>query len=237
MASALVGGRLFPRELLSEDTLAAARQLIGVRLVRGSGPNARSGRIVEVEAYIGQEDLASHARAGRTARNAVMFGPPGVAYVYLVYGMHHCLNIVTESDGRPAALLIRAVEPICGGEEMRAARLEWIRARTADRPDEDRRKALDRLAGLPVARLAAGPGLVCSAFSIDRADEGVDLCDSESDLRLEVAPDDEPVKTESGTRVGIDYAPEPWLSMPWRFYDPGSPSLSAAPTRRLGSAS
>jgi DNA-3-methyladenine glycosylase len=229
-----VGGRPFPRELLSEDTLAAARRLIGVDLVRGSGPNARSGRIVEVEAYIGQEDLASHARAGRTARNAVMFGPPGVAYVYLVYGMHHCLNIVTESEGRAAALLIRAVEPICGGEQMRAARMDWIRTRTAEPRAGDRRKAFDRLAGTPAARLAAGPGLVCAAFSIERADDGRDLCDSGSNLRLEMVPGGEPGRIEAGPRVGIDYAPEPWLSMPWRFYDPGSPSLSGAPARRLG---
>ena len=232
-----MGGRPFPRELLAEDTLAAARRLIGAVLVRGSGPNTRTGRIVEVEAYIGQEDLASHARVGRTARNAVMFGPPGVAYVYLVYGMHHCLNIVTESEGRAAALLIRAVEPICGVEEMRAARMDRIRTSTAGRPDGDRRKALDRMAEVLVARLAAGPGLVCAAFSIDRADDGRDLCDPASDLRLEIGPDAEPVKIEAGPRVGIDYAPEPWLGMPWRFYDPGSPSLSAAPARRVGSSS
>src|SRR5664280_2342401 len=98
--------RPFDRDILAAGTLDAAPLVLGARLIRGSGPGRRVGRIVEVEAYIGDDDLASHARVGRTQRNAVMFGPPGVAYVYLVYGMHNCLNIVTEASGRPAALLV-----------------------------------------------------------------------------------------------------------------------------------
>ncbi len=166
-------------ELLAGDTLLAARALIGVRLVRGSGPNARVGRIVEVEAYIGQGDLASHARAGMTPRNGIMFGPPGRAYVYLVYGMYNCLNVVTEPDGKPAAVLIRAVEPIAGIDEMRLARSQRrLRARSRRGPDSAGGAIVEPVTRAIVeARLASGPGLVCDAFSITRADNGVDLCD------------------------------------------------------------
>jgi DNA-3-methyladenine glycosylase len=201
--------RLFPRELLAGDTLSAARSLLGARLVRP--PDARVGerrvgRIVEVEAYIGVEDRASHARMGPTPRNRVMFGPPAHAYVYLVYGMHHCLNVVTEADGRPAAVLIRAVEPIEGLAAMRAAR---GRAAVADQ------------------RLAAGPGCVGAAFGIDRSFTGLDLCDPSSPLFLAPAPAGERVPTvTSGPRIGIAYAGEPWTSRPWRLAVADSPSLS-----------
>ena len=205
--------RPFPRAWLEGDTLDAARSLIGARLVREAGPGTepRIGRIVEVEAYIGEGDLASHARPGPTARNAVMYGPPGIAYVYLVYGMHHCLNVVTEPAQRPAAVLVRAVEPVSGVAAMRAAR-----ERTARGPV----RATD-------ARLGAGPGLVAAAFDIDRSCTGLDLCDPASGLRLEARPDDEPAPDVLATpRIGIAYAGEPWVSVPWRFVASGSPSLS-----------
>jgi DNA-3-methyladenine glycosylase len=172
-----------------------------------------------VEAYIGQEDLASHARAGRTTRNALMFGPPGAAYVYLVYGMHNCLNVVTEAEGKPAALLIRAVEPVSGVPGMKTARRTAARGATGNR---------ERIDALPASRLAAGPGLVCAAFSIDRSQNGTDLCDPASDLRLEIAADDDQLPIATGPRIGIAYAPEPWLSRPWRFFVPGNPALSVA---------
>jgi DNA-3-methyladenine glycosylase len=203
------------RKLLAGGSLDAARALLGARLVRDPerpGDTRRTGRIVEVEAYIGQDDRASHARMGPTARNRVMFGPPGIAYVYLVYGMHHCLNVVTEPAPRPAALLVRAVEPLAGLEAMRAARAAAGRAPVAD------------------ARLAAGPGLVGAAFGIGREHTGIDLCDAASPLRLEAAPEDEPVPEAVATpRVGIAYAGEPWTSVPWRLLVPGSPSLSRQP--------
>ncbi|HLA16464.1 MAG TPA: DNA-3-methyladenine glycosylase, partial [Candidatus Limnocylindrales bacterium] len=110
---------------MARPTLEAAARLLGARLVgEGRAGDVRIGRIVEVEAYIGESDRASHARFGRTERNAVMYGPPGIAYVYLVYGMHDCLNVVTEPAGRPAAVLIRSVEPIEGMADMRRSRLE-----------------------------------------------------------------------------------------------------------------
>jgi DNA-3-methyladenine glycosylase len=222
------------RALLDRDTREAARLLLGARLVRGRGRSARIGRIVEVEAYLGQEDLASHARFGRTTRNAVMFGLPGFAYVYLVYGMHYCLNVATEEQGRPGALLVRAVEPLAGMDEMRRARLEWLAApprRGAGRGAAAERAQLERsgerIRALPDASLAAGPGLVCAAFSIGRSDDGADLCDPESDLRLGADPQDGPHDIDTGPRVGIGYAPEPWLSRPWRYWIKGNSAVSS----------
>jgi DNA-3-methyladenine glycosylase len=220
--------RMLARELLAADTLAAARSLLGTRLVRGSGPEARAGRIVEVEAYVGQEDLASHARFGRTKRNSVMFGPPGVAYVYLVYGMYHCLNVVTEAEGRPAALLIRALEPVAGQDAMRSARIEWARTRAARRGQAAVAQATRSIEAVAVARLASGPGLVCAALTIDGANGGVDLCDEKSDLRLEVGAMDAAMEVATGPRIGIGYAREPWRSLAWRFFVPGNGSVSGA---------
>ena len=205
--------RGFPRDVLADESLAAARCLIGTLLVREPehpGGERRTGRVVEVEAYIGLEDRASHARMGPTPRNRVMFGPAGIAYVYLVYGMHHCLNVVTEAAGRPAALLVRAVEPVAGMVAMRAAR---------GRP------------GVADHRLAAGPGLLGAAFGIDRSFTGMDLCDPASPLHLEAAPVGRPAPNlASGPRIGIASAGEPWTTVPWRLVDADSPSLS----RRIG---
>jgi DNA-3-methyladenine glycosylase len=180
---------------------------------------------VEVEAYVGEDDRASHARFGRTARNGVMYGPPGLAYVYLVYGMHHCLNVVTEPVGRPAAILIRAVAPVEGQADMRTARIELERGRRRHGGDPAALEA--RIAGLPDHRLASGPGLVAAAFSIDRADTGADLLDPAGSLRLEARPDDEPAPTiATGPRIGVTYAGEPWVSVAWRVVAAADPALS-----------
>src|SRR4029079_10716911 len=118
------------RALLGGPTLVAGPALLGARLVREDPRGRRVGRIVELESDVGEDDRSSHARFGRTARNEVMYGEPGTAYVYLVYGMHDCLNIVTEADRVPAASPIRAVEPLAGIDRMRAARDRRSRART-----------------------------------------------------------------------------------------------------------
>ena len=184
---------------------------------------------MEVEAYIGRDDLASHARFGETARNRVMFGPPGLAYVYLVYGMHACLNVVTEPDGSPAALLVHAVGPLEGIERMRADRL--LRASANRRVTTPERATADaaRLARLPDSRLASGPGLVSAAFGLDTTWTGTDLCDPASALRLEVPSDgdvEDAFPVLATPRIGIGYAGEPWTAQPWRLSLAGHPSVS-----------
>jgi DNA-3-methyladenine glycosylase len=216
-------GRPFPREILAGDTLAAARSILGAFLVRDpdrDGGARRSGRIVEVEAYVGLDDRASHARMGPTPRNRVMFGPPGIAYVYLVYGMHHCLNVVTGPAGYPAAVLLRSVVPLEGAEAMRAARVERaISSRQRDR--ENPEAAAARLARVPDALLAVGPANLAAAFGVERGDNGVDLLDPASPLRLERPPAGEPpVPSVATPRIGVDHAGPGWADEPWRFVDP-----------------
>ena len=109
--------RKITRDFYARDTLTVARELIGMHLVRAAGGTVRAGRIVETEAYQGPEDLAAHSSRGRTPRTEVMFGPPGHAYVYFIYGVWHCLNIVTEARGVPHAVLLRALEPLTGIED------------------------------------------------------------------------------------------------------------------------
>jgi DNA-3-methyladenine glycosylase len=197
--------------------------------VRDDGSGIRVARIVEVEAYLGREDLASHAHHGWTARNAAMFGLPGRAYVYFVYGMYHCLNVVSEPDGTPGAILIRAVEPLDGVERMRRARLEWLDAHGArgrsGAPGASR-AARRRVVELPAHRLAAGPGLVCAALSVGLENDGADLFDGLSPLRLVAAPAEERLDVRQGPRVGMGSVPEPWHSRPWRFWVAGNRAVS-----------
>ncbi|HEY7968870.1 MAG TPA: DNA-3-methyladenine glycosylase [Candidatus Limnocylindrales bacterium] len=215
------------RAILSGPTLEAGRELLGARIVRDDPHGARVARIVEVEAYIGEDDQASHARFGPTARNAVMYGLPGTAYVYLVYGMHDCLNIVTEPAGRPAALLVRAVEPLHGLEAMRAARARRARDRRRAPVDTAAQPRTTALTAIPDARLGSGPGLVCAILDLDRTLTGADLLDPTSSVRLEPRPAREPAPSViAGPRVGIAYAAEPWTSLPWRLSIRDHPSVS-----------
>ncbi len=190
------------RNFFVRDTLTVARELLGQRLVRVLDGARLSGRIVEVEAYVGDGDQACHASRGRTRRNATMFGPPGHAYVYFVYGMHHCFNVVTEQEGYPAAVLIRALEPLEG--------IEMMRARRDGRPD---------------VQLTSGPARLCQALGIDRRFDGADLCASDALLFIEEATVVPDVVVATAPRVGVrgDAAA---LSAPWRLYIRGSHHVS-----------
>lgn len=214
-------------DLLRLPTLELAVALLGWRLVRDDRAGRRVGRIVELEAYIGEDDRASHARFGQTARNAIMYGPPGRAYVYLVYGMHDCLNIVTEPVGSPAALLVRAVEPLEGLERMRDSRTGRAAARRRA-PDPAVAGRIPRRATMvPDDRIAAGPGLVCAAFDLDRSLTGRDLFDPNAAVRIEPPPAGEPALVViAGPRVGIGYAGAPWTEVPWRLAIAGNPAVS-----------
>ncbi|HEY71245.1 MAG TPA: DNA-3-methyladenine glycosylase [Anaerolineae bacterium] len=181
-----------PRDFFAHPTLAVARQLLGQRLVRLEGDGERlSGLIVETEAYIGSQDLGCHAKAGRTARNAAMWGPPGHAYVYFTYGMHWMLNMVTEANGFPAAVLIRSLIPIEGAALMRRRR-----------------------GRLP---LADGPAKLCQALAIDRGLDGHDLCVPQAQVFVEARPQVQDPFVTTSPRVGLNTVPEPWKSKPWRF--------------------
>lgn len=169
-----------------------ARELLGCRLVRVLGGYRLSGIITETEAYIGEEDQASHASVGRTARNEVMYGPPGYAYVYLIYGVHHCLNVVTEQEGFPAAILIRSLQPGEGVDMMRRHRPGW-----------------------PDSELANGPGKLCQALRIDRTLNGLDLVTGDT-LFIERGDSIGEEQIQATPRIGVR-GDQAALTAPWRF--------------------
>lgn len=188
-----------PRLFYEQKTIDVAKQLLGKYLVRKHPEGDAVGRIVETEAYVGPQDLACHASKGRTARTEVMFGPPGHAYVYFIYGFYNMLNLVTEKKNHPAAVLIRAVEPVAGIDLMK------------------RRRQMDK-----VRDLASGPGKLCQAFGIDRSLNGADLCNGV----LYVEDHGEPVPKFSATpRIGVDYAGK-WKDKLYRFLIRGSEYVS-----------
>ena len=193
------------RSELEGNPVTRAPWLLNKLLVRGQ----RAGRIVEVEAYHGVNDAASHAYRGLTARTAIMFGPPGFLYVYFTYGMHWCANVVCGPEGEAAAVLIRALEPTSGLEEM------W-EARPAARVERD---------------LCSGPAKLCQALGITGADNGADLLaarrragsgSAADQVRLLDDGTPPPRRPGRGTRIGIREATE----KRWRFWVPGSPSVS-----------
>ncbi len=190
-----MGDGPLPRQFYARPTLQVARDLLGALLVRREEDGTRlAGMIIESEAYVGVEDLGCHARAGRTPRNAVMWGPPGHAYVYFTYGMHWMLNVVTEREGFPAAVLIRAIHPLEG--------LERIQARRGGRPPKS---------------LTDGPAKLCQALAIDKTFNGFDLCQPNAPLTIEAWIQVPDLLVTRGPRVGLNNVPEPWKSLPWRF--------------------
>ena len=213
--------RRLPRSFYRRPTLQVARDLLGKRLVLVNRGRRLSGWIVEAEAYIGQEDLGCHARVGRTERNRSMWGEPGHAYVYFAYGMHWCLNVVTEAAGRPAAVLLRALTPAEGLATMRRRRALRLRSPSARSAQGSGRSARSGKS------LADGPAKLCQALGIDGRLDGYDLCRPGARLFIEEAPGVPLGAVARGPRVGLDGVPEPWKSKPWRFRlvpnKPGSP--------------
>jgi DNA-3-methyladenine glycosylase len=186
------------------DPRRVARELLGKVLVRDAGPLRLAARIVEVEAYLGEKDPAAHAAVGNTARTSVLFGPPGFAYVYFIYGNHYCLNVSCEREGKAGSVLFRALEPLAGIEEMAGARGIGLR-RPADLP-----------------KLTSGPGRLAQAFGITRArDNGGDLTSPDSGLWI---GDDKfrPGRVRISPRVGISRAAE----RPLRYFLSGNRFVS-----------
>jgi DNA-3-methyladenine glycosylase len=177
-----------------------ARDLLGSRLVHAAADGTVAGIIVEVEAYAGPEDLAAHSARGRTPRNDVMFGPPGHLYVYFIYGMHHCMNVVCGPDTKPEAVLLRAVAIDQGGDLARRRR----------GPAHS------------TARLASGPGNVARAFGVDRGLNGIDLLTGPMRI-VPRARGDLPIA--SGPRIGVEYAGD-WAARPMRFWIRDDPHVS-----------
>ena len=200
-----------PRAFYARSPRRVARELLGKVLVRQERGKVLTGRIVEVEAYLGEKDLAAHAAAGQTLRNAVLFGPPGYAYVYFIYGNHYCLNVSCQPEGRAGSVLFRALEPLTGIEAMAAARHLEIH-----RPKD-----------LP--RLTSGPGRMAEAFGITRArDNGCDLTDAGG--RLWIGTDGHRTRGIRVTpRIGITKAAHDLL----RYVISGNPFVSGriAPKR------
>jgi len=175
-----------------------ARELLGCMLHADDGTERHvAARIVEVEAYLGVRDAASHAARGPTPRAAIMFGQPGHLYVYLSYGVHHCANVVTEREGMAGAVLLRAAAVVAGEETV-----------------------LRRRGAVASSRLLRGPGNLCRGLGIGGADNGADLCGEE---RFWIEPGDRSLHVLSGPRVGIKQAPE----LPLRFAIAGHPAVSA----------
>jgi DNA-3-methyladenine glycosylase len=192
------------REFYARPTLTVAEELIGKVLVHRTASGVASGMIVETEAYIGEDDPACHAACGPTRRNAPLYGPPGIAYVYLNYGIHYLVNAVTEEEGHPAAVLIRALEPVDNVPLM-------MRRRTSGNH-------------IDVHRLCRGPGNLTRALGITLAENALDLTDSRlriEDRGLASGP------VAWGPRIGIRVA----VKRPWRCSVVGNPSVSYRVTR------
>lgn len=202
---------VLPQQFYARDPRIVARELLGKILVRtvsdGAKKRRRSGRIVEVEVYLDEGDLAAHSAAGKTERNQVLFGPPGHAYIYFIYGVHYCLNFSCMPEGRAGCVLLRALEPIEGLEEM-------ARARGLSR------ERLRSISGLKM--LTSGPGRLCEALEITRAKlNGEKLYTGDSPLKI-VDDGSRVGEIRESLRIGITKSHE----MPLRYLIAGNPFVS-----------
>jgi DNA-3-methyladenine glycosylase len=200
----------FGRELYAQHALVVARQLLGARLVRRFPDGSRiSGTIVETEAYTGLDDMASHGKRRRTPRNTVMWDEPGHAYVYLSRGIHWMFNAVCEPLDQPAAVLIRALEPREGHDLIAARR-----------------------AGRQPLEWTSGPARLAQALSITKAHNTLDLTACDGDLWIEPDQAVPNALLRTGPRIGMGKTPEPWYSIPWRFWVGGNPHVSCGSGKR-----
>ncbi|HEY3733165.1 MAG TPA: DNA-3-methyladenine glycosylase [Streptosporangiaceae bacterium] len=236
---------LLPRGFFGGGSVKVAPALLGCVIEHETSDGIVAAMITEVEAYTGAADPASHAYRGQTARTAVMFGPPGHAYVYFTYGMHFCVNLVCLPEGTASAVLLRAAAITEGAALARRRRLARRGAALPSR-GEDSSVGRDGAGGpdgsvgrgrraIPDRDLARGPALLCQALGIDRELNGADVCDPRSPLRVRAAAGP-PGRIRTGPRVGVSTAAE----VPWRFWIDGDPTVSAyrasAPRRAKRSA-
>jgi DNA-3-methyladenine glycosylase len=211
-----------PRDFFARHSLQVAPELLGCVLEHQTAAGLVAVELTEVEAYAGASDPASHAYRGRTARNAVMFGPPGHAYVYFTYGMHFCVNLVCLGNGSASAVLLRA-GAVVEGEEL-------ARARRTGGPGgvrEDGSPRVEERRVISFRDLARGPARLCQALDIDRSQDGADVCVADSPLRVRWPDASTTLRSEqrkivSGPRVGVSSAAE----VPWRFWWEGEPTVS-----------
>lgn len=201
---------ILTRQFYEGDTVEIARALLGKYLIRRIGSETLVCRITETEAYVGRCDRACHAFGyHKTNRNAVMFGPPGHAYIYFIYGIHHCLNFVTEPEGEPSAVLLRGAEPVYGTDSMCNARFGLNSCR--------------EMSPYQRQNFMNGPGKLCKALSLSTEQNAMDLtgnelflCDSPEDIGLSCPSIAEHELLCCGPRIGVDYAGED-KDLPWRF--------------------
>jgi DNA-3-methyladenine glycosylase len=203
-----------PQEFFSQPTLTLAKSLLGTYLVHETGEGTTSGMIVEVEAYIGPSDKAAHSYGGRiTERTRIMYGPPGHAYVYQIYGLHYCFNVVSGPAAAPEAILVRALEPVDGIPLMIRRRGIHVEKTLKESGPANRLKALTN-----------GPGKLAQAMGITKEQYGWNLRTSPLRILPRVLPL-EPERIGSGPRIGVDYAQEA-AEYPWRFWIKGNPYVS-----------
>lgn len=189
------------REFYSRETLVVAKDLLGKILVHEFNGVKLRGKIVETEAYIGSIDKACHAYGGKkTPRTETLYGKPGIAYVYFIYGMYHCFNVITKEEGSPEGVLIRAIEPIDGFNEMAKLRFK---------------KSYNELTKAQIKNLTTGPSKLCIAMNINKENNKQDLCLGQ--LYIEDSMENEKISIIEVKRVGINYAEEA-IDFLWRFY-------------------